>query len=255
MEYLNVAEAKKRAGLRLVLTTGVPGPWGESVKALFHVKGIEYTPVAQIAGAENTELMEWTGQNSAPVVIYNDERIRSSWESILWFAERHSPEPALIPTHPRQRALMFGLLRELVGECGFAWYRRLQLLPGGKQIPGLEKLFSRLAAKYGYHEEELAIAETEIASILKLLSGELNHQAKQNSRYYIGDRLSALDIYAAVFFSVMLRPLSHEEIPMPRGMRKAYEKEYREIEKAIDPILLDHRRYIFDTYLTLPMNF
>ena len=35
MEYLSVEEAKNRSGLRLVLTRGVPGPWGEAAKAIF----------------------------------------------------------------------------------------------------------------------------------------------------------------------------------------------------------------------------
>jgi glutathione S-transferase len=35
-EYLSVAEAREQPGLRLVLSVGVPGPWGEAAKALFH---------------------------------------------------------------------------------------------------------------------------------------------------------------------------------------------------------------------------
>ena len=41
-DYLEVADAIGKPGLRLVLTTGVPGPWGESAKGIFDVKGIPY---------------------------------------------------------------------------------------------------------------------------------------------------------------------------------------------------------------------
>ncbi len=255
MKYINVEDAKKIDGMRLVLSVGVPGPWGESAKALFHVKGISYTAVVQIPGAENTDLMEWTGQNGAPVAIYNDERFRVSWESLIWLAEEIAPDPPLIPSDARERALMFGLLREWVGENGLAWVRRLQLLDGVNAIPDMEELFHRLGEKYGYSKEEASLAEGKAASVLKMLCAELQGQKGRGSRYYIGQRLSALDIYSAVFSAVMLHPLSHKDIPMPGGMRTAYEKTFPLIEEALDPILLDHRDYIFKTYLKLPMDF
>ena len=34
--WLSVEEGKALGGLRLVLTAGVPGPWGESAKACFN---------------------------------------------------------------------------------------------------------------------------------------------------------------------------------------------------------------------------
>ena len=34
MDYVEIEDARKLSGLRLVLTPGVPGPWGESAKAL-----------------------------------------------------------------------------------------------------------------------------------------------------------------------------------------------------------------------------
>ncbi|MBW2713653.1 MAG: hypothetical protein JRC77_07875 [Deltaproteobacteria bacterium] len=160
-----------------------------------------------------------------------------------------------MPEDPRERALMFGLLRELVGECGLAWYRRLQLLPAGKDIPGMEALVHRLQKKYGYSEMENSIAEKQISKILRMLCDELKNQSERGSRYYVGHDLTALDIYSAVFSAVMLQPLPHEQIPMPRGMRKAYEKTYSLIQETLDPILLEHREYIFKKYLKLPMDF
>ncbi len=45
MKYLSVEEAIDMPGLRLVLTAGVPGPWGESAKAILAYKGLAFTPV------------------------------------------------------------------------------------------------------------------------------------------------------------------------------------------------------------------
>ena len=53
MDYLTVEEAIPATGLRVVLTAGVPGPWGESIKALLVHKGIEFAPVAQVGGGAN----------------------------------------------------------------------------------------------------------------------------------------------------------------------------------------------------------
>ena len=64
------------SGLRLVLTAGVPGPWGEAAKGVFHVKGVPFARVRQEAGAANQELVEWTGHDNAPVAVYDDERAR-----------------------------------------------------------------------------------------------------------------------------------------------------------------------------------
>ena len=74
MDYLSVEEGRQRGGLRLVLTVGVPGPWGEAAKGILHVKGIAYAPVCQMPAGENSELEAWTGRNNAPVAVYEDER-------------------------------------------------------------------------------------------------------------------------------------------------------------------------------------
>ena len=50
MKYLSVEQGIALPDLRLVLTRGVPGPWGEAAKAIFYVKKIPYVKVAQIAG-------------------------------------------------------------------------------------------------------------------------------------------------------------------------------------------------------------
>src|SRR6476619_6875215 len=46
LEYLGIAEARQRSGLRLILGAySIPGPWREACKSLFDVKGLRYAAV------------------------------------------------------------------------------------------------------------------------------------------------------------------------------------------------------------------
>ena len=66
-EYLEVEQAIARPGLRLVLSEGVPGPWGEAAKGILQVKKLAYARVRQVPGAPNEALALWTGQAGAPL--------------------------------------------------------------------------------------------------------------------------------------------------------------------------------------------
>ena len=44
MQYRTIEDAKTLAGTRLILTAGVPGPWGEAAKAVFKARQVAYTP-------------------------------------------------------------------------------------------------------------------------------------------------------------------------------------------------------------------
>lgn len=251
MHYLSVNEARERSGLRVVLCAGVPGVWGEAVKAVFDAKGLDYVPVAQEVGQENRELLEWTGQTSAPVVAYNDERIRITWESFIWLAERLASEPPLIPAEPAQRALMFGLTREIAGENGLGWCRRLQSIAasGG---PEAAPAMARLADRYGYHEQRVEAVNERVLEILGLLSDTVQQAAGD---YFIGGRLSALDLYSAIFVAVMVAPLPHEVIPMPDHMRAGFEAGVPGLDKARVAPLLAHRDFVFDRHIRTPLTF
>src|ERR1700693_4650265 len=94
LKYASIAEARAMSGLRLILgANAVPGPWREACKGISHVKKIPYTPVSS-AGADGSqrELVEWTAQASAPVAIWNDERLRSTGIEQVLLAERVQPE-------------------------------------------------------------------------------------------------------------------------------------------------------------------
>lgn len=254
MEYLAVSDAIDLPGLRLVLTAGAPGPWSESAKAILQIKNIDFIPVRQDAGGENVELKQWTAQTSAPVAIYNSEAPRSQSLDILFLAERLNPEPSLMPIEGQQRAHMFGLIREIIGEQGFAWNRRLLMLQPLIHAPGMEAFAKGMGVKYGYSDAGAELAPQRCVDILALLSDQLQQQQRIGSSYFIGDSITALDIYWANFAS-MLNPLPPEQNPMNSGMRRAYETVHPLIAENYDSILLQHRDYIYQRYLTLPLDF
>jgi glutathione S-transferase len=253
-DYIEIEEARTRGGMRLVLTAGVPGPWGEAAKNIFWVKKIKYVPVRQIPGESEKALAAWTAQTSAPVAVYEDERPRSSWAEILYLAERLAPTPSLIPSNPSLRIEMFGLCHELCGETGLGWQRRLMLLNpmlAGGAAGGVPAL---LGVKYGYSPGAGASAPERCAEILRGLSDTLQRQRERGRRYFVGDALSALDLYWAAF-AALVDPLPHELCPMNEGMRAAYTLRDEGVLSALDPVLLEHRDYIYREYLQLPLDF
>jgi glutathione S-transferase len=259
LEYLDVETARKRDGMRLALTMGVPGPWSESAKSIFHVKGIEYAPVGQVAGAPNEELVAWTGCRNAPVAVWAEEAPRSGWAEILALAERIAPAPSLVPSDEAERADMFGLAHEICGEGGFGWNRRLMLLVPllGADLPGDDPsraIADVLGRDYGYTAETAATAPARCAAILTLLAERLASQVRAGSRYLVGDRLSAADIYWACFAAIVA-PMPAERCPVDDMMRGWYSMPDPTIAGALVPELLAHRDFIYDTHLALPMDF
>jgi glutathione S-transferase len=260
-DWIEVAQARGLPGLRLVLTAGVPGPWGEAAKGLFFTKGISYTPVRQALGEANGELRAWTGHDNAPQAIWQDEPARTSWESLIYLAERLAPEPALIPADAGERARMFGLIRELAGENGLGWSRRLMLLHGTLLLPEsvlpadhpTRLQVKRMAGKYGYSPEAAQAAPARVAAILQLMSDQLAEQQRRGRSFLVGDRLNALDIHWAAF-AVLISPLPEELCAMPGGLRGVYEVTDPKLRSACSPELFAHRDRVYREYLELPIR-
>ena len=259
MEYLEPEDARKKPGLRLALTTGVPGPWGEAAKSIFHVKALQYLPVRQSAGEDNSALLEWTGFRNAPVAIMDDEPARAGWTDILHLAERLAPKPALIPKDVRERATMFGIANEICGEEGLGWNRRHQLLapmlslPDAATNPALA-MGRTLGVQYGWSPEAAERANNRICQILTFLAEQLSEQKKAGSAYLVGETLSAADLYWATF-SAMIEPMAAELNPMPDALRAAYSDQTPEVAAAVDPSLIAHRDFIYRKHLVLPLDF
>ncbi len=258
-EYLAIEDAQQLSGLRLILNKRpVPGPWREACKGLFHVKKIPFVSVQTEDRAGSTHVLQaWTAQTSSPVAVWNDERPRSSWVEQLFLAERLQPDPPLIPATIEDRALMFGYCNELCGEQGFAWSKRLLIVHTLLTDPEIEapakQLATYLGNKYGYSPEAAATAPVRMAEILRFLGTQLERQRATGRSFFVGDHLSALDIYWAAFAAIV-QPLPHDLCLMPPLFRRLYTNTDPVIAAALSPILLAHRDFIYRTYLPLPID-
>jgi glutathione S-transferase len=252
-QYLGVEEARKRNGLRMVVVGDVPSPWGEAAKGILHVKGVDWAAVRLVYDSES--LREWAGQRSGPVAIYDNEQPRAGWAEILLLAERLAPTPTLLPTDPAERALAFGISHEICGEAGLGWSRRLQLIHAGVQNAGgfPEQVAKYLGRKYGYRPEAGVAATARVAALLGMLGARLKRQHEKGSRYYIGNSLTAVDVYSATFMA-LFRPLPHEQCEMSASTRSAFETLDAQTEAALDPMLLKHRDMMYAEYLELPLS-
>ena len=266
MKYYEVTEARSLQGLRLVLTAHVPGPWGESAKKIFDYKKVPYIPVAQYAAKSNDDLVAWTGIRNAPNAMYDDEPPRTGWYDILMLAERLAPAPALLPSRSEDRALVLGISAEICSEWGWGWARRAMMgtpyagTPDPARVANLSRPpwesddIARMRAGYSASVGGPAEAPERCADIIRMLAARLRRQKADGSAYFVGDTLTACDIYWTVF-SMALEPLPHAVNPMPDWMRMSYDMVGPVIAEAKDPILLEHRDMVYARHLSLPLDF
>ena len=172
------------------------------------------------------------------------------------------PELALTTFFPRwyaeDRAEMFGLSHEICGESGFGWCRRLMMLApmldGASDDAPAPEPVARLGARYGYQAAQAEAAPARVASILTLLADRLHEQRGRGSRYLIGDTLTAVDLHWTAF-AAMVEPLPEDQCPMPRGIRAGYQLAAPVAGLIPDPILLEHRDFVYERHLALPLDF
>ncbi len=249
--YLTIAEAREAAGLRLVGLRGVPSPWTEAARGLFHVKGLDCRYAARGRDEPADALEQWAGDSSIPVVAYEREKLRTGWAEILLLAERLAPEPALIPADPEARVDLFGIAQEICGEMGLGWCLRLLMIQrslghgDGPAFP--PEAAARLAAKYGFSPSAARQAKARVLSVLGMLDARL-----QANPYLLGGAVSAADIYWATFAN-LLTPLPEAELPAAPMIRAVYAGSDAELVAAVSERLRRHQRNIYDGYLQLPV--
>lgn len=254
MQYISVVEARAREGLRLVLTAGVPGPWGEAAKALVNYKEIPWVAVRQGAGGRNADLAEWTGQTSAPVAVYDDLPPACHWLDLLMLLERIRPEPPLLPHAPAQRAGAIGLSALIAGAEGYGWQRRLGMIGALLRVDEPTELAMGMARKYGYSEAAEADALERMRQICVFLDESLAAQETAGSDYFVGDSVSAPDFYWASFLG-MTMPLPAEYNPMPDYIRPVYDCRDPAVLACITPRLVAHRDRMYARHIDLPLDF
>lgn len=253
-EYIDIEQAKSTPGMRIVLPPGRPNPWGEALKGICHVKKIPFVRVRKAQG-HDAALVAWTSQSSAPVAVWNDERPRSTWIEQLYLAERLAPQPALIPQNAEDRILMFGLCNELCSENGFGWAKRLMLLQPAISDPKSQASAhaNYMGGKYGYSQAALDAAPERVAQILRLLDARLAKQQASGRKYFIGERLCALDIYWAAFAG-LIAPLPSEMCQLSEALQSYFTNTDPSVAAAATPRLMEHRLYIYRQYLEVPVD-
>lgn len=253
-DYCDFSEAKEKQGLRLIVVRGIPSPWSEAAKGIFHLKSIPFTAVYY--DPFDREMATWLGTPSAPVAVYNNEDPLSDWKDILALAEHLAPSPALMPAEEEARNSVIELSTQICSVQGLGWYRRLDSVHKGlnAQTGGFpEKVSQYLASKYGYQAEEGPEYATRTIQILTNLSQRIKQQTSEGSQFLVGNSLSAADIYSATAMACF-KPLPHEQCAMLAYIRPVFESLTPAMEAAIDPLLIEHRDRIYQDYLSLPLS-
>ena len=239
----------------MVVVGDVPSPWGEAAKGILHIKGIDWAAVRLAYDSE--PLKEWAGQRSGPVAIYENERPRAGWAEILLLAERLAPTPSLLPADAAERALVFGLAHEICGEDGSglvappaAGARRACRRPAAS--PSASR--STWARSTATRPDAGAAAGARVAELLRMLAARLKAQRDAGSRYYVGDALTAVDVYSATFMAhVRARCRTRSVRWTPARARRSQTRD-AQTDAALDPILLEHRDRMYATHLELPLS-
>jgi hypothetical protein len=254
-ERIELEQARRAGGLRIVTLALVPSPWGEALKGILHIQQLPHARVGHVFGSPTQALHEWTAQDSFPVMAWNDERPLCTWIEQLYLAERLAPTPRLIPERFEDRVLMFGYCNELCGENGIGWTERLRGVHEQLTKPGGDpaSVSAYLGKKYGYTPEIGQRAAGRVAEGLTALAQRLQEQKSRGSRFFIGNSLSAMDVYWAAFSNAM-KPLAPELCPMHPRIREAFTTTDPIVLAALKPILLEHRDFIFKNYFDLPMD-
>jgi len=254
IDYLTLEQIKKHNGLRIVLVKGLPSPWGQAAKTMFELKGLPYVAAPYVPFSANEAIHAWGGEDSAPLVAWRDEKPIHRWIDILNLAERLAPSPALIPSDAFQRAVMVGLSHELCGELGIGWNRRLQMFAPAMEAGDPPDGVRLLSGKYGYNSADAKAAGLRIAGSLRALSSQLEGQYERGRSFFVGDSLSALDIYWTAFMN-LIDPLPKTQCPLPDEMRPGFTATDPTVLEALSPLLRQHRDTIFKQYFRDPMEF
>jgi glutathione S-transferase len=252
-EYVSVEEAIGRDGLRMVVVGGVPSPWGEAAKGLFHLKRLDWLGVRLVHDSD--ALLQWAGERTGPVAVYDREPPRPGWREILMLAERLAPEPRLVPDEPAARDEVLAVAASICDRGGLNWTRRLQLVHAGLNgEPGFNARASAyLAKKYGHDAESGAAAGGRVVAMLGALAARLQARHAAGSPYVVGDTLSAADVYLATAMA-LFKPLPQDVCAMSVATRAAFEALDAPTAAALDPALLAHRDMMYARHLAIPLT-
>lgn len=254
-DFIEFEEAQKGPD-RLILTSvdKIPSPWTESVKGLLHVQEIEFSVLR--LQPMNPEFHAWAGSASAPALRVPGAAPMTHWSDILLYVDALPGPKKLLPNHAQLRSQCVGFIHELCAPMGLGWCRRLMGIHAGMSGEGggyPKPIAGYLAKKYGYDSNQVEKAPARVVALLKMLTTQLRTQQDQGSRFYFGDELSAVDIYSAAFMAIF-SPLPESTCPMNPMIRSGFEALDESTRAALDPLLLEHRDYVYREFLELPVR-
>jgi glutathione S-transferase len=152
---------------------------------------------------------------------------------------------------------MYGLSHELLGAGGLVWSGRLFTIETSIATDGAQgfavPVAKYLGQRYGYTPGCGAAARERAKQILGGLRRQLQRAKREGHDYYLGNTLTALDIYSAAVMNA-LAMLPDEQCRSQPSARKAFELMGRELGEALAPELLEHRDRMVAQHFTLPMQ-
>ena len=265
--WLTIEQARTTPGLRITDSPRWAALWAQILRAILHVKKIPYhkvlhPPFRHEDPQAQAELRDWTAQTSVPTMVYGDgtpagDTVRNDWLNQLMLAEQIEPSPSLVPSDGHDRVTMFGLAHEIMSPQGFMWNGRLvaaslvdqsKLSEKQRNFFGPEKF---LGGKYSYNAKGKEPIDN-MRDCLALLDEQLRKNAATGSRFFVGDQLTALDLYW-VYASIFARVLSPEEMPVMSVNRALYPPINALLEADVSERLLAHRDYVFTHFCECPM--
>lgn len=251
LRFVDLETARASRGLRLAVITSVPSLWSDAARGMAAAKELDCLAVD--FDPRDEAVPKWTGCPNAPVALYKDELPRGGWAEILSLFERLGGAMSLVPDDPADRVAMFGLAREVCGEMGTLWIRRLLLIHAAFTTDGAEgfptPVAKFLARRYGYSSDWIDPARRRLLEILRLLDEKLSGSG---GPYFFGAQLTALDFYWAAALGSFV-PLPDSVRRIAPSLRPALERLDDELARAITPALRAHRDRVTPRWMALPV--
>lgn len=251
LEYVSLETARERRGTRIVTTAVVASPWSEAAKGLFAVAQL---PAVVFARMPNTpDVTAWLGGiDNVPVVLHDDEPARTNWAAIVGLCARLAPD-VLVPVDPAARATQMGLIELIAGEGGLGWTSRLAMLHASFESQGergfMLPVAKYLAKRYGFNRD---LSADELRNRVRSQLATL--RAALRGPYFGGERVSALDVYAASFL-IPLRTVDDSVCPqMGEPIRRAFAAARDLFADEVPAELWAHRALMVERHLPLPIK-
>jgi glutathione S-transferase len=209
-------------------------PYSERVRWVLELKGLSYTRRPYQPIADEEELRRTTGISTTPVLLADGRVVGDSDAAVDW-AEQVRPTPPLLPTDPRQRAVVRSL--ELVATETLAPSGRLVAI-GQWRAAGLQPFADHFTAKYHWSEEAEARA---VATLERVLPDLAN--AVSASRYLVGDAFTRADLTLACMLTPVLGAPPEDLFALDDQMRGMFR-----VPIGKDPRVAPLRAWRDDTY-------